>query len=451
MGCGSSGGCSSGGCSSGAGSCSSGGGCSTGGCNKLNTFDWMSDYLLPDEYPTKNIVEVSFKNGVRKGFYINNENLPIENGTMVAVQSITGHDVGQVVLSGLLAELQLKKKKAEKEEIPKVYRLATKNDISKLEEAREKDMGTLIKSRFLAKELGLEMKIGEVEYQADSKKVTFYYTAEGRVDFRELVRVFAREFKTKVEMKQIGLRQEAAKIGGIGTCGRELCCSTWLSDFKVVSTQAARYQNLAINTTKLSGQCGRLKCCLNFELDLYMEAVKEFPKNINTITTKRGPAKLIKTDILKKVLFYTYKESPTIYEVELDEVYDKLDEIKNGITPDDFTIGTVVEEEKEKNTDLVGHISISQLEKKKKKKKRPNKNRNNKKKGPVNENQNKPLNKKPNQPNKKKPNNKNRPEKKKDNNPQNAVKDGANPPKKNNRNNKNKKFNKDKPKPTKPE
>ena len=450
MGCGSSGGCSSGGCSSGAGSCSSGGGCSTGGCNKLNTFDWMSDYLLPDEYPTKNIVEVSFKNGVRKGFYINNENLPIENGTMVAVQSAIGHDVGQVVLSGLLAELQLKKKKAEKEEIPKIYRLATKNDISKLEEAREKDMSTLIKSRFLAKELGLEMKIGEVEYQADSKKVTFYYTAEGRVDFRELVRVFAREFKAKVEMKQIGLRQEAAKIGGIGTCGRELCCSTWLSDFKVVSTQAARYQNLAINTTKLSGQCGRLKCCLNFELDLYMEAVKEFPKNINTITTKRGPAKLIKTDILKKVLFYTYKESPTIYEVELDEVYDKLDEIKNGITPDDFTIGTVVEEEKEKDTDLVGHISISQLEKKKKKK-RPNKNRNNKKKGPVNENQNKPLNKKPNQPNKKKPNNKNRPQKKKDNNPQNAVKDGANPPKKNNRNNKNKKFNKDKPKPTKPE
>lgn len=369
---------------------------------------------------------------------------------MVAVQSVIGHDVGQVVLSGLLAELQLKKKKAEKEEIPKIYRLATKNDISKLEEAREKDMSTLIKSRFLAKELGLEMKIGEVEYQADSKKVTFYYTAEGRVDFRELVRVFAREFKTKVEMKQIGLRQEAAKIGGIGTCGRELCCSTWLSDFKVVSTQAARYQNLAINTTKLSGQCGRLKCCLNFELDLYMEAVKEFPKNINTITTKRGPAKLIKTDILKKVLFYTYKESPTIYEVELDEVYDKLDEIKNGITPDDFTIGTVVEEEKEKDTDLVGHISISQLEKKKKKK-RPNKNRNNKKKGPVNENQNKPLNKKPNQPNKKKPNNKNRPQKKKDNNPQNAVKDGANPPKKNNRNNKNKKFNKDKPKPTKPE
>ena len=450
MGCGSSGGCSSGGCSSGGGGCSSGGGCSTGGCNKLNTFDWMSDYLLPDEYPTKNIVEVSFKNGVRKGFYINNENLPIENGTMVAVQSITGHDVGQVVLSGLLAELQLKKKKAEKEEIPKIYRLATKNDISKLEEAREKDMSTLIKSRFLAKELGLEMKIGEVEYQADSKKVTFYYTAEGRVDFRELVRVFAREFKAKVEMKQIGLRQEAAKIGGIGTCGRELCCSTWLSDFKVVSTQAARYQNLAINTTKLSGQCGRLKCCLNFELDLYMEAVKEFPKNINTITTKRGPAKLIKTDILKKVLFYTYKESPTLYKVELDEVYDKLDEIKNGITPDDFTIGTVVEEEKEKDTDLVGHISISQLEKKKKKK-RPNKNRNNKKKGPVNENQNKPLNKKPNQPNKKKSNNKNRPEKKKDNNPQNAVKDGANPPKKNNRNNKNKKFNKDKPKPTKPE
>jgi cell fate regulator YaaT (PSP1 superfamily) len=450
MGCGSSGGCSSGGCSSGGGGCSSGGGCSTGGCNKLNTFDWMSDYLLPDEYPTKNIVEVSFKNGVRKGFYINNENLPIENGTMVAVQSAIGHDVGQVVLSGLLAELQLKKKKAEKEEIPKIYRLATKNDISKLEEAREKDMSTLIKSRFLAKELGLEMKIGEVEYQADSKKVTFYYTAEGRVDFRELVRVFAREFKTKVEMKQIGLRQEAAKIGGIGSCGRELCCSTWLSDFKVVSTQAARYQNLAINTTKLSGQCGRLKCCLNFELDLYMEAVKEFPKNINTITTKRGPAKLIKTDILKKALFYTYKESPTLYEVELDEVYDKLDEIKNGITPDDFNIGKVVEEENEKDTDLVGHISISQLEKKKKKK-RPNKNRNNKNKGPVNENQNKPLNKKPNQPNKKKPNNKNKPEKKKDNNPQNAVKDGANPPKKNNRNNKNKKFNKDKPKPTKPE
>lgn len=368
------------GCGScGTGGCGSSGGCSTGSCNKLNTYDWLSDFLLPEEYPSKNIVEVSFKNGVRKGFYINSERLPIENGAMVAVQSQTGHDVGQVVLTGLLAELQLKKKKAEKADIPKIYRLATKNDISKLEEARQKDTETLLKSRALAKNLGLDMKIGEVEYQADSKKATFYYTAEGRVDFRELVKVFAKEFKTKIEMKQIGLRQEAGKIGGIGTCGRELCCSTWLTDFKVVSTQAARYQNLAINTTRLSGQCGRLKCCLNFELDLYMEAHKEFPKNINSITTKRGPAKLIKTDILKRTLYYAYRESPTLYEVDLEDIYDILEVIKAGKTPEDFTIGTVIESEKEKESDLVGHISISQLEKKKKKK-RPNKNRNNRNK-----------------------------------------------------------------------
>ena len=375
--------CGSGGCSS--------GGCSSGGCNKLSTHDWLSDYVLPDEYPNKNFIEVSFKNGVRKDVFVNDENLELSQGMMVAVQAAAGHDVGEVSLTGVLAELQHKKVKSKKDKTLKVYRIATKNDIIKMEEAREKEQETLVRSRKMAKELGLDMKIGEVEFQADSKKVTFYYTAEGRVDFRELVKVFAKEFKSKIEMKQIGLRQEAAKIGGIGSCGRELCCSTWLTDFKVVSTQAARYQNLAINTARLSGQCGRLKCCLNFELDCYMEAYKEFPKGINTIVTKRGPAKLIKTDILLKKLFYTYKESPTLYEVELEEILEKLEEIKDGITPEDFTIGVAIEEEQNEDTDLVGHISISQLEKKSKRKKNTrNRNRNRNKRD--NKRQNSPTN-----------------------------------------------------------
>lgn len=422
MGCGSS--CGSGGCSS--------GGCSSGGCNKLNTFDWLSDYLIPSEQPDEQIIEVSFKNGVRKDFYSNVEGIPLEKGDFVAVQSSTGHDVGQVELTGLLAELQLKKKKVKKDNILKIYRLATKNDINRLEEARDKEVAALIKSRQLAKFLGLEMKIGEVEFQGDSKKATFYYTAEGRVDFRELVKVFAKEFKTKIEMKQIGLRQEAAKIGGIGTCGRELCCSSWLSDFKVVSTHAARYQNLAINTTRLSGQCGRLKCCLNFELDLYMEAVKEFPKNINNFTTKRGTARLIKTDILKRALFYAYPESPTLYEVELEEIYEKLEESKKGITPDDFTIGAAIEEEKEKESDLVGHISISQLEKKKKKS-RNNKRKNNK---PNNNQINRPQNKNKGKNNQSKNQNSDN----KDGKPSNQKNKPNNRNKNNNRNN-NKSYN----------
>lgn len=399
MGCGSAGGCSTGGCST-------GGGCSSGGCGcsskeKMSTFDFLNDLMSPPSEKAE-LVEVSFKGGTRKEFFRNTENLEIYPGQYVAVQAQTGHDVGKISLTGLLAELQLKKKKIKpKTEYMKLYRIASENDIARLQEARKSEESALEKSREIAKGLGLEMKIGNVEVQGDSKKITFYYTAEGRVDFRELVKSYAKEFKAKIEMKQIGLRQEAAMVGGIGSCGRELCCSTWLSDFKMVSTTAARYQGLAINTARLSGQCGRLKCCLNFELDSYMEALSDFPKNLKRIKTHSGDARLIKTDILKKLLFFSYEKSLTVYTLSLDEVKEIVALNKAGKTAPDLvnTVTTTVETEEDKNdmeSDLVGHININSLDKKKKKKKK--RNNNNRKPGQAQGNakpDNAPKNQKP--------------------------------------------------------
>tara|TARA_Y100000385_G_C13104518_1_gene646685 strand:+ start:1488 stop:2804 length:1317 start_codon:yes stop_codon:yes gene_type:complete len=287
--------------------CGSNGHCTSGGCNKMNTFDWLSalDVHDPTEYK---MVEVSFKNGARKDFFKKTDYSNAETGDLVVVESNSGLDIGRITLSGELVRLQMKKKKVSEDSVSHgIVRKAHDRDIEKLDFARSKERDSMIRARAIARTLDLDMKIGDVEFQGDGRKATFYYTAEGRIDFRELVRNFAKEFKVKIEMRQIGSRQESARIGGVGACGRELCCSTWLSDFKSVTTTAARYQNLAINQTKLSGQCGRLKCCLNYELDTYLDALKGFPKHVDRLQTEEGTAELMKTDIFKGIMFYILK------------------------------------------------------------------------------------------------------------------------------------------------
>lgn len=287
--------------------CGNNGHCTSGSCNKLNTFDWLSALDVQDPCGT-DLVEVSFKSGSRKDFFINPSHTRTGTGDFVVVDTGNGYDVGKISLSGDLVKLQMKKKKVREHKIHhEVIRKANESDLMKMAQARDLEMPALVSSRAIANTLGLDMKIGDVEYQADLRKATFYYTAEGRVDFRELVRAYAKEFRTKIEMRQIGARQESQRIGGIGSCGRELCCSTWLTDFKSVTTSAARYQNLAINQAKLSGQCGRLKCCLNYELDTYIDALKNFPKKADALYTKMGKAILIKTDIFKKLMYYSYE------------------------------------------------------------------------------------------------------------------------------------------------
>jgi len=286
--------------------CKSNGHCASGGCNKMNTFDWLAKNDIVDVENYK-YVEISFKNGNRKAFLKNPATSRAITGDPVVVEADTGYDVGSITLSGDLVRLQMRKKKVREGNIIKsVIRKANDRDMEKLREARSRENEIMIRARELARMLKLNMKIGEVEFQGDNRKAIFYYIAEGRVDFRELIRHYAKEFKIKVEMRQIGARQESALIGGLGSCGRELCCSTWLTDFKTVSTTAARYQNLAINQAKLSGQCGRLKCCLNYELDTYMEAIEAFPKRADSIYTERGKAVLVKTDIFKGLMYYTY-------------------------------------------------------------------------------------------------------------------------------------------------
>jgi cell fate regulator YaaT (PSP1 superfamily) len=289
--------------------CGDKGHCTSGSCNKHNTYDWISSKEMFD--PTAyHIVEVSFKKGSHKEFFINDASTRTETGDMVVVETPSGYDVGRISLSGELVRLQMKKRHTTEERVSlKVIRKANERDLEKLEEARELEKETMVRARVISRTMGLDMKLGDVEYQGDKKKATFYYTAEGRVDFRELVKEYAREFKVKIEMRQIGARQESARIGGIGSCGRELCCSTWLSDFKSVNTAAARYQNIAINQSKLSGQCGRLKCCLNYELDTYLDALEDFPEDADVLRTKQGTMVLIKTDIFKGLLYYTFENN----------------------------------------------------------------------------------------------------------------------------------------------
>ncbi|MBZ9730443.1 hypothetical protein LB467_12175 [Salegentibacter sp. JZCK2] len=288
--------------------CKNNGTCGTDSCNKLSVFDWLANMSMPNGIEPFNYVEVRFKNG-RKHFFKNEENLSLSMGDAVAVEASPGHDVGMVSLTGELVRVQMKKKKVkpDSEEVLKIYRKATQKDIDVWEEVRNREEAIKKRAREIAIRLNLSMKISDIEFQGDASKATFYYTADDRVDFRQLIKEFAREFNTRIEMRQIGLRQEAARLGGIGSCGRELCCSTWLTDFRSVSTSAARYQQLSLNPQKLAGQCGKLKCCLNYELDSYLEALKTFPRTDTKLFTKKGTAVCQKIDIFKGVLWYAYE------------------------------------------------------------------------------------------------------------------------------------------------
>lgn len=302
--------------------CKNNGACGVGGCNVLNVFDWLADIELPKGQQPYDIVEVRFKNS-RKEFFRNSDAIPLAAGDSVAVETASGHDIGIVSVTGELVKLQMKKKnvKPGSEEIKKIYRKARPADIDRWKEAIALEPATMKKARELAILLKLEMKISDVEYQGDKSKVTFYYTAEDRVDFRELIKRYAEAFRVRIEMRQIGYRQEAAKLGGIGSCGRELCCSTWLTDFRTVSTSAARYQQLSLNPAKLAGQCGKLKCCLNYELDSYMDTLKEFPEQDIRLKTDKGVLIHHKTDIFKRVIWYSIgQDSSQLFSFTLENV-----------------------------------------------------------------------------------------------------------------------------------
>jgi cell fate regulator YaaT (PSP1 superfamily) len=285
--------------------CKNNGTCGTEGCNKLNSFDWLADMDLPGE-ARFDIVEVRFKNG-RKEFFRNKEKFQFYTGDAVVVDVPNGHHIGHISLQGELVRLQMKKKNVQDDaDIRPIYRIATQRDLEKYDEVSAREMNILFRTREIIDSLKLQMKLTDVEFQADGTKATFFYSADERVDFRELIKILASEFRIRVEMRQISLRQEASRLGGIGSCGRELCCSTWLTDFKSVTTTAARYQNLSLNPSKLSGQCGRLKCCLNYELETYMEALRDIPTIDKPLLTLKGDAHLQKTDIFKKIMWFGY-------------------------------------------------------------------------------------------------------------------------------------------------
>ncbi len=355
--------------------CKSNGGCSSGGCNRMNTYDWLRNLPIADMDSSCKVIEVSFNQGTRKDFFRNTALQPYDKGDLIAVEGVSGFDVGEVSLTGEIVRLQMKKRgvKEDNPEMKKVLRLATDRDIELRNQNKAREPEAVIRSRAIARQLKLDMKISQVEMQADGRKATFFYIADGRVDFRELIKVYASEFKVKVEMRQIGARQEAGKVGGIGSCGRELCCSTWLTDFKSVNTVAARYQNLSINQTKLSGQCGRLKCCLNYELDTYLDALQHFPDNCDVLQVAKGNAFLIKKDIFKNLMWYTLPDSNKQYPLSLDRVVKIKSLNQQGIKPDDLEPVEVVSskprEMEPENVELVGQISLRTLEKAEKKKK----------------------------------------------------------------------------------
>ncbi|HAK11580.1 MAG TPA: hypothetical protein DCO78_05990, partial [Chitinophagaceae bacterium] len=353
--------------------CKSNGGCSTGGCNRLNVHDWLMNLPFSDPESSCKVVEISFNQGSRKEFYRNPTLQYFAKGELVTVEGAGGFDVGEVNLSGELVRLQLKKRGVDEfnPEMKKILRKASERDIEIYRTSKGREREMLARSRAIARSLNLQMKLTEVELQADGKKATFFYTADDRVDFRELIKQYASDFKVKVEMRQIGIRQEAAKVGGIGSCGRELCCSTWLHDFKSVNTTAARYQNLSINQTKLSGQCGRLKCCLNYELDTYLDALQHFPDNAEYIETARGRANLIKKDIFKNLMWYVLPDSNKQYPLTIQRVKEIKRLNAQGIRPEELQPVEVVSskprEAEPAFVDVVGQISLRSLERNSKK------------------------------------------------------------------------------------
>lgn len=342
-----------------------------GNSYKLSVFDWLSNINNPA--PNRcDFVEVRFKND-RKSFYKNVNNIPLHIGSVVTVESSPGHDLGVVSLTGELVKIQMKKKKFPEESALKIYRQANQKDLEVWQEARKKEDGVKLEARKIAQRLGLEMKVTDVEYQGDSSKITFYYTADNRIDFRQLIKDYAGAFRTKIDMKQIGFRQEAAKVGGIGSCGRELCCSTWLTDFRSVNTNVARYQQLSINPQKLAGQCGKLKCCLNYELDSYLDALSNFPSSSTTLETEKGKAFCIKIDVFKKKMWFAYVDSSIAwYDFDIDLVKKLISKNKRGekILP----LEDLKQPEASTHTiDLIQENNVDRFEKKN----RGNRNRNN--------------------------------------------------------------------------
>jgi len=349
--------------------CQSNGGCSTGGCNRMNTYDWLVNLPISDAETACRVVEISFNQGSRKDFYRNSALQIFEKGDLVSIEGVSGFDVGEVSLTGEAVRLQLKKKNVDEfnPEMKKILRRSTDRDIEIWKQNKTRERDALTRSRAIARQLNLNMKMSQVEFQADGKKATFFYIADDRVDFRELIKIYASEFRVKVEMRQIGSRQEAGKVGGIGSCGRELCCATWLTDFKSVNTTAARYQNLSINQTKLSGQCGRLKCCLNYELDTYLDALQGFPENADMLQVQRGTATLIKKDIFKNLMWYVLPDSNKQYPLTIERVR-KIRSLNNqNIIPEEMEAVEVVsskqKEVEPEFVDVVGHITLKSLEK----------------------------------------------------------------------------------------
>jgi cell fate regulator YaaT (PSP1 superfamily) len=336
---------------------------------------------LPGHQKPFDIYEVRFKNG-RKEYFKNVNNLPLCMGEAIAVEGSPGHDIGTISLSGELVKMQLKKRRIpeDSEAIKKIYRKATQNDIDVWQKARNKEAHTQREARLIIGKLGLKMKLSDVEYQGDGKKATFYYTADSRVDFRQLIRDLASAFHIRIEMKQVDLRHEAARLGGIGSCGRELCCSTWLTDFRKVNTSAARYQQLSLSPQKLQGQCGRLKCCLNFELDSYMDALKEFPDTETLLKTEKGMARFIKMDIFKGLLWYSYNNSEDFkwYKLSVSQVNEIIELNKSGRKAASLSEIEILEtSNKVSFEDAVGEDSLTRFDKPKRSRKNRNKRRKN--------------------------------------------------------------------------
>ena len=345
--------------------CQNNGACGTGGCNKMNVFDWLSNMEMPavDRF---DVLEVRFKNG-RKDFFRNQDRLEVYTGDAVVVEATTGHHIGYVSLQGELVRLQMQKRKVANDgEIKKIYRVATVKDLERHTEIKKRELPTLYRAREIIRDLKLPMKLSDIEYQADNTKATFFYSAEERVDFRELIKILAAEFKIRVEMRQISLRQEAGRIGGIGVCGRELCCSTWLNDFKNVATSAARYQNLSLNPSKLSGQCGRLKCCLNYELETYLDALQDIPEVQRPLLTEAGEAFLQKTDIFRKIMWFGFKGDSTWHPLNIQRVNEILELNRLGRKPASLAVDVVPE----KDTTAPLNNDLERLDKKYKNKKR---------------------------------------------------------------------------------
>jgi len=348
--------------------CNNNGACGAdSGCGKLPVFDWLSNMRLPNGQLGFNCVEVRFKND-RKQYYKNTNLLSLSMGDIVAVEAQAGHDIGVVTLTGELVRIQMKKRRLteDSDDVRKIYRKANEKDIETWKSVQEKEKETMMRARRIAVNLGLEMKISDVEYQGDGNKVIFYYTAEGRVDFRALIKEYAAAFGVRIEMKQIGYRQEAAKVGGIGSCGRELCCSTWLTDFRSVNTTAARYQQLSINPQKLAGQCGKLKCCLNYELDSYLDALDEFPSMESTFETEKGMAVCVKIDVFKKEMWFTYQDrGVNWHKFSVEQTHEFIAASKSGVKLEPLEdLAKELVEVKKEFVDVIEENSLERFEKK---------------------------------------------------------------------------------------